>query len=229
MIGVDEMDEEIEGGLAAADVADATGGLSVYKDPNVQSAVAERNKLNNEYKKYYDDLTAKIMAQRTGPSFSERMFQLSAALAQPTSRRGFGAVLENVAPVLQAQERAQREGMDKRRDALSALKAAQLGQRVGLANQDVTTALAMAKINNRSPVGIEVNGVLVDRATNKPIGAAYNNTFNSSADEAAAYAKLEAEPTEANLKVLVDYYPRYETQFIAAYRRGLSRSGKGTN
>lgn len=143
------MDEDIEPGLdavAADDVTDATGGLSVYKDPNVQSAVAERNKLNDEYRKYYDDLTAKIMAQRTGPSFSERMFQLSAALAQPTTRRGFGAVLANVAPVLQAQERAEREGMDKRRDALSALKAAQLGQRAGLANQDVTTALAMAKL-----------------------------------------------------------------------------------
>jgi hypothetical protein len=143
------VDEDIEPGLdavAADDVTDATGGLSVYKDPNVQSAVAERNKLNDEYRKYYDDLTAKIMAQRTGPSFSERMFQLSAALAQPTTRRGFGAVLANVAPVLQAQERAEREGMDKRRDALSALKAAQLGQRAGLANQDVTTALAMAKL-----------------------------------------------------------------------------------
>ena len=142
-------EEEPMGGLDAVDtdaVDTETGGLSVYKDPNVQTAVAERNKLNNEYKKYYDDLTAKIMAQRTGPSFSERMFQLSAALAQPTSRRGFGGILANVAPVLQAQEQAAREGMDKRRDALSALQAAQLTQRMGLANQDVTTALAMARI-----------------------------------------------------------------------------------
>lgn len=149
---VDE--EEPMGGLDAVDTAAAdteTGGLSVYNDPNVQTAVAERNKLNNEYKKYYDDLTAKIMAQRTGPSFSERMFQLSAALAQPTSRRGFGGVLANVAPVLQAQEKAEREGMDKRKDALSALQAAQLAQRAGLANQDVSTALAMAKIKNQRP------------------------------------------------------------------------------
>lgn len=144
---VDE--EEPMGGLDAVDTDAAeaeTGGLSVYNDPNVQAAVAERNKLNNDYKKYYDDLTAKIMAQRTGPSFSERMFQLSAALAQPTSRRGFGGVLANVVPVLQAQEQAERQGMDKRKDALSALQAAQLTQRAGLANQDVTTALAMAKL-----------------------------------------------------------------------------------
>ena len=145
------VDEEIEAGLDAVDTADAVDteavDLSVYKDPNVQASVNRRNKLNAEYKKYYDDLTAKIMAQRTGPTFSERMFQLSAALAQPTTRRGFGGVLENITPVLAAQQKAQREGITKRQDALSALRAAQLGQRVGLANQDVTTALAMAKID----------------------------------------------------------------------------------
>jgi len=152
----DTMDEEL-GALStvadvdavdAEDAADAEAvGLSVYKDPNVQSSVNRRNKLNDEYKKYYDDLTAKIMAQRTGPTFSERMFQLSAALAQPTTRRGFGGVLENITPVLAAQQKAQREGITKRQDALSALQAAQLAQRVALANQDVSTATAMAKIN----------------------------------------------------------------------------------
>lgn len=154
------VDEEIEPGLDAVDTADAVDteavdteavDLSVYKDPNVQASVNRRNKLNAEYKKYYDDLTAKIMAQRTGPTFSERMFQLSAALAQPTTRRGFGGVLENITPVLAAQQKAQREGITKRQDALSALQAAQLGQRAALANQDVTTALAMAKIKNQRP------------------------------------------------------------------------------
>ena len=147
------MDEELEGGLAAgADAVDAeaadgeAGGLSVYKDPNVQSAVAERNKINNDYKKYYDDLTAKIMAQRAGPSFSERMLQLSAAFFAPTSTRGFSGTMGNVLPVLQEQAQAQRQGMAKRQDALSALQAAQLSQRAGLANQGVTTALAMANL-----------------------------------------------------------------------------------
>ena len=154
------VDEEIEPGLDAVDTADAVDteavDLSVYKDqPNVQASVNRRNKLNAEYKKYYDDLTAKIMAQRTGPTFSERMFQLSAALAQPTTRRGFGGVLENITPVLAAQQKAQREGITKRQDALSALRAAQLGQRVGLANQDVTTALAMAKIDAMARKGLQ--------------------------------------------------------------------------
>ena len=154
------VDEEIEPGLDAVDTADAVDteavDLSVYKDhPNVQASVNRRNKLNAEYKKYYDDLTAKIMAQRTGPTFSERMFQLSAALAQPTTRRGFGGVLENITPVLAAQQKAQREGITKRQDALSALQAAQLGQRVGLANQDVSTATAMAKIDAMARKGLQ--------------------------------------------------------------------------
>lgn len=147
MAGLDAINEvgnEIDG----EDTADAeAGALSVYSDPNVQKAVAERNKLNNEYKKYYDDLTAKIMAQRTGPSFSERMYQLSAAFAAPTATRGFSGVMGNVMPVLQKQQETQREGEIKRQDALSALQAAQLAQRLGLANQDVSTATAMAKLD----------------------------------------------------------------------------------
>ena len=168
------MDEEIEAGLDAVDTADAVDteavDLSVYKDPNVQASVNRRNKLNAEYKKYYDDLTAKIMAQRTGPTFSERMFQLSAALAQPTTRRGFGGVLENITPVLAAQQKAQREGITKRQDALSALQAAQLGQRVGLANQDVTTALAMAKLN--AEANKPVRGIAVGETLRNPVTGA---------------------------------------------------------
>ena len=157
----DTMDEELGALNTVADVdaedavddAEAVD-LSVYKDPNVQASVTRRNKLAEDYKKYYDDLTAKIMAQRTGPSFSERMYQLSAAFASPTSTRGFGGVMGNIMPVLQEQAKAQREGMNKRQDALSALQAAQLGQRVGLANQDVTTALAMAKLNAEANKGV---------------------------------------------------------------------------
>jgi hypothetical protein len=135
-----------------------------------------RKEAAKERQAYYDDLTAKLMAQRTGPSFSERMFQLSAALAKPTSRRGFGAVLENVAPVLQAQEQAKREGETKRRDALSALAAAQLTQREALAEQAVDTELQLTKLaNKRRPVGFNpITGQkeYLDEITPTPVGAA---------------------------------------------------------
>jgi hypothetical protein len=99
----------------------------------------------------YDAQAKAIAEKRYGPSFSERMFQLSAALASPTSTRGFGGVMGNVMPVLQAQQKAQREGELSRREALEKLDADRLAQEMGLAKQGVTTSLAMAKIKNQRP------------------------------------------------------------------------------
>jgi hypothetical protein len=225
----DTMDEELGALNAVADVDDAEAvddaegaDLSVYKDPNVQASVTRRNKLAEDYKKYYDDLTAKIMAQRTGPSFSERMYQLSAAFASPTSTRGFGGVMSNIMPVLQEQAKARREGVNKRQDALSALAAAQLGQRAGLANQDVTTALAMAKLNQpKPPVGVDVGGVLRDRSTNQVIGAEFNRV-----PKPEYYKALEAAPTPENLQAAVAYYPTFAVDLKAAYERGLRNKGR---
>jgi hypothetical protein len=229
----DTMDEELGAlntvadadAVDAEDAADAeVGALSVYKDPNVQTAVTARNKLNAEYKKYYDDLTAKIMAQRTGPTFSERMFQLSAALAQPTTRRGFGGVLENITPVLAAQQKAQREGITKRQDALSALQAAQLAQRVGLANQDVSTATAMAKLEamaNKPVRGVPVGDTLRNPYTNAQIGPEFNRV-----PKPEYYKALEAAPTPENLQAAVAYYPTFEVDLKAAYERGLRNKGR---
>lgn len=173
------VDEKIETGLgvvnpAGAAVVEEEAGALPYAA--VRTAMDARKEAAKERQAYYDDLTAKLMAQRTGPSFSERMFQLSAALAKPTSRRGFGAVLENVAPVLQAQEQAKREGETKRRDALSALAAAQLTQREALAEQAVDTELELTKLaNKRRPVGFNpITGQkeYLDEITPTPVGAA---------------------------------------------------------
>jgi hypothetical protein len=221
MAGLDNINE-IDG---EDDTTDAeAGGLAVYNDPNVQAAVAERNKLNNEYKKYYDDLTAKITAQRTGPSFSERMYQLSAAFAAPTATRGFSGVMGNVMPVLQKQREAQREGEIKRQDALSALQAAQLAQRAGLANQAVTTATAMAKINaaaNKPVRGVPVGDTLRNPYTNEVIGPEYNRVPMPD-----YYKALEAAPTPENLQAAVAYYPTFAVQLKAAYDRGLKNKGR---
>ena len=177
MAGLDTINEDGNVVDGEDDTADA-GGLAVYSDPNVQTAVATRNKLNDEYRKYYDDLTAKIMAKRTGPSFSERMYQLSAAFAAPTATRGFSGVMGNVMPVLQKQQEAQREGEVKRQDALSALQAAQLAQRAGLANQDVTTAIAMANLAKKNAGSGQTydatRGVFVNRNNPRPTENVYD-------------------------------------------------------
>lgn len=145
----EDTDEDMAGGLPqAASVADATaGGLSVYKDPNVQRAQTTYDALAKEQMDRYTALERAIAEKRYGPSFSERMFQLSAALAAPTTRRGFGGILENVMPVLAAQEKAQRQGEISRREALEQLEANRLAAQMGLAKQDLTTQLAMARIN----------------------------------------------------------------------------------
>lgn len=149
MIGVDEMDEEL-GGLPSTtgdDTSDdTTGGLSVYSDPSVQKAMTKFEELARQQQARYDAQAKAIAEKRYGPSFSERMFQLSAALATPTAQRGIGGILANVTPVLQAQMQAKREGELSRREALEKLDADRLAQQVGLAKQGVTTSLAMAKI-----------------------------------------------------------------------------------
>ena len=167
------MAEELEGGLAAgADTEDEdTGALPVFKDSGVRAALKARADLANERKKYYDDLAQKTRERREGPSFSERMYQLSSAFFAPTSTRGFSGVAGNVLPVLASQQKAQREGEVKREDALSALAAAQLVQREGLADQAVDTELELFKLaNKRRPTGFNpVTGVLSYLDTNEPV------------------------------------------------------------
>jgi len=137
----DEADTE-EGG---------TGALSVFNDAAVRKALKARTDIAAERKKYYDDLALKTRERREGPSFSERMYQLSAAFAAPTETRGFSGVIGNIMPVLQAQQKAKREGEIKREDALSALAAAQLAQREGLAEQELETELELFKLNRPKP------------------------------------------------------------------------------
>jgi hypothetical protein len=131
-------------------VANAGAGnindMSVYGVADVRKAIEDRNKLAMEQQRRYDAQVEEIKARRAGPSFSERMFQLSAALATPTEQRGLGGILANVTPVLAAQQRAKRQDELTRREALEELEAKRLTQQMGLANQDVTTQLALARL-----------------------------------------------------------------------------------
>jgi hypothetical protein len=163
----DTMDGDL-GGLpptAGNDTTDdVTGGLSVYKDPNVQTAMTAYNKLAAEQTSRYNALEKALAEKRFAPSFSERMFQLSAALAQPTTRRGFGGILENITPVLAAQQKAQREGEISRKEALDKLDTDRLAQQVGLAKQGLTTSLAMARITAAEKKSQEPKLVFADGA-----------------------------------------------------------------
>ena len=125
---------------------DAVGGLSMYSDPNVQKYATKLDMLAKQQTDRYDALEKALAEKRYGPSFSERMFQLSAALATPTAQRGLGGILANVTPVLAAQQQAKRAGELTRREALEKLQNDRLEQQVGLAKQGLTTATAMARL-----------------------------------------------------------------------------------
>jgi hypothetical protein len=156
--------ENLQGGLPPANAADAAGALAVYKDPNVLKAQTEYDALAKQQTDRYNALEREIAEKRYAPSFSERMFQLSAALAAPTTRRGFGGILENISPVLAAQEKARREGEISRREALEQLQTNRLAQQVGLAKQGLTTSLAMARINAAERKSQEPKLVFADGA-----------------------------------------------------------------
>jgi hypothetical protein len=139
------MDEELNG-QPSAGTGDVAGGLSVYGDAEVKAAMAEEKKLAGEREAYYDKIAKALEEKRYGPSFSERMFQLSAAFAAPTSTRGFSGVMGNIMPVLAAQQKAKREGEISRREALEQLEANRLTNKLGLARQDTQTKIALAKL-----------------------------------------------------------------------------------
>lgn len=211
-----------EYGNPIEDDAGAVGGLAVYSDPNVQTSMSTVDKLAKEQQARYDAQAKALAEKRYGPSFSERMFQLSAALAKPTRRRGFGGILANVAPVLQAQEQAKREGEISRREALEQLENNRLAAQMGLAKQGLSTSLAMAKLAKQAPVrGVAVGDTLRNPFTNEVIGAEYNRVPMPD-----YYKALEAAPTPENLQAAVAYYPTFAVQLKAAYDRGLKNKGR---
>jgi hypothetical protein len=215
------MDQELNGQPSAGS-GDVAGGLSVYGDAEVKAAMAEEKKLAGEREAYYDKIAKALEEKRYGPSFSERMFQLSAAFAAPTSTRGFSGVMGNVMPVLAAQQKARREGEISRREALEQLEANRLTNKLGLARQDTQTKIALAKLGKQAPVrGVAVGDTLRNPYTNEVMGPEYNRVPMPD-----YYKALEAAPTPENLQAAVAYYPTFAVQLKAAYDRGLKSKGR---
>jgi hypothetical protein len=219
------MDEDLGALSTVADIdaeeaADANvGGLSVYNYPNVQKAQTTYEKLAAEQQARYDAQAKALAEKRYAPSFSERMFQLSAALAQPTKRRGFGGILENITPVLAAQEKAQREGEISRQEALEQLEANRLAAQMGLAKQDLTTSLAMARLDAMKSKTPTMKSVIVENGKSfDPISGEQIVQPND-----VAWADLVSDPSEANLNDFIrEFGPRFaeKAMRIVSYARG---------
>jgi hypothetical protein len=210
----DAVDEDMMGGLPqTANAADTTGGLAVYSDPNVQTSMTAFNKLAAEQQARYDAQAKALAEKRYGPSFSERMFQLSAALATPTAQRGLGGILGNITPVLAAQQKAKREGEIDRREALEQLQNNRLAAQMGLAKQGLTTSLAMARLNAMKSKPPTMKSVIVEN------GIAYDPVSGAKVvqPDASAWAALSAYPTQANLDNFIRTFgPRFAEQAMRA-------------
>lgn len=216
----DAVDEDMMGGLPqTANAADTTGGLAVYSDPNVQTSMTAFNKLAAEQQARYDAQAKALAEKRYGPSFRERMFQLSAALATPTAQRGLGGILGNITPVLAAQQKAKREGEIDRREALEQLQNNRLAAQMGLAKQGLTTSLAMARLNAMKSKMPAMKSVIVENGKSfDPISGEQIVQPND-----VAWADLVSDPSEANLNDFIqEFGPRFaeKAMRIISYARG---------
>jgi hypothetical protein len=93
-------------------------------------------------KAYFDKLADQLKAKRYAPSASERLFAISAALAQPTRVPGFGGVLSNVMPVFQQFEKDKRAAEEARAADMQKLGLA----RLGMGDDEIRTALDLQKL-----------------------------------------------------------------------------------
>jgi hypothetical protein len=116
---------------AKAVPADSYSDLAV----RIQQQSADR-------KAYFDKLAEQLKAKRYAPSASERLFAISAALAQPTRVPGFGGVLSNVMPVFQQFEKDKRAAEEARAADMEKLGLA----RLGMGDDEIRTALDLQKL-----------------------------------------------------------------------------------
>ena len=183
--------------LEDAEVTVPESGLSAAR-----AAMARRQGLQRDQQAFYDLMARQLEQRRVGPSTSEQLFELSAALARPTTVRGFSGVLNNVMPVLQQQARATREGAEGRTEALNALQMAQMKIKQGLADQDVDTELALAKLVAKPAAkprtGFNpLTGELVDMTTGRPVKDAPLPTLTPE-----QVAKMAKDPANRGMKFL---------------------------
>jgi len=136
------------------DAEDATGGLGgtdASLDPagdaaGLRSTLGQYRALAAQRQALYDRVAKQLEERRAGPSASERLYQLGAAMMAPTTVRGFSGTMGNILPVLQQQAQSRREEGTRREDALNALQLQQLTAQEGLTDRELKTRIVMAKL-----------------------------------------------------------------------------------
>lgn len=144
---------------------------------------SKQNAVNSRRADYYRQAEEELKQRRFGPSRSEQLFQLAAAIAKPTYDRSFGSVLANVTPALAEMAKANRAAEEERslaaqklrEEALtsgenSELAMLALRQKNAAAMGPVITAAEKAKAPPKVRTGFNpVTGELVNMDTGEKI------------------------------------------------------------
>ena len=173
-MGEDEMGSAGALNTAVDDTEGALGGLDIA---SIRAKQAAYKTAADKKKEFYDNMEQQLLARRMGPTLSEKLLQMSAALLQPTTTRGFGASLANLMPVLQQQSQQRREGEISRADALQKLRMAQLAGEQDLAGKELDTQVALARIAKQG-TGVgqtydEKRGIFANRNNPRPTENTY--------------------------------------------------------
>ena len=109
------------------------------------SLVSRIEKQSADRQAYFEELAEKLKAKRYGPSASERLAAMSAALAQPTRTPGFGGLLANVTPVFEQYAKDKRAAEEARASDMEKLGLA----RLNMGDSEIKTALDLQELQNR--------------------------------------------------------------------------------
>jgi hypothetical protein len=170
---------------------DQTGALPgpVTSVPEWSKAMSNLTKEETDYgakypadrTKHYEETRDAILKRRLGPTQSEQLFALAAAIGTPMLRPSLGGVMHNVGMTMADFQKANREAEQQRADALLALNqtyandldAAQRAQfkarREALAAQGTVLARASAPHTTINPK----TGLFVDRNNPRPTENVY--------------------------------------------------------
>lgn len=123
-----------------------SGGTPATPAADSYSDLASRiEKQGEDRRAYFDKLAEQLKDKRYGPSASERLLAISAALAAPTRTPGFGGLMSNVVPVFQQYEKDKRAAEEARASDMEKLT---LG-RIGMGDSEIKTAMDLQELRAR--------------------------------------------------------------------------------
>lgn len=161
-----------EDDLNLTDASMPLGALSAAQMAPVLAAKTRVADAAQKQADFYDRMEQEIRARRAGPTTSERLYELGAAMMAPTRVRGFSGTMGNILPVLQQQSQERRKGEESRQEALKALLEGRMKGEQALAGRDLATQLAMARLTaagNKPPVTGETER-MINEAMSLPEG-----------------------------------------------------------